>query len=624
MSGLGGVPESLGKIAFEAGEELTPKIADLAVKGAQKLLPASVAPSVSRGIAEATTWGIKAATNLYPLEDQLTGKYGNQINMDRKLYEQRRDFHKGNLVQNPSQYNLSPQQTQNFNQTDYHKLAHNAASSEVFGPNMEVLAGKLDAMRREYNQKWPGYGELKVRNIADAMGIYFHEQVQKEGGKGVLSPAGSVAYNLTQHPATEDIKFRPSEYKAPQSGERKTNLLASATYATLAGVEHYLTTPLNGLLGQSLSSFAKALPVLINPHYAENVKNAIYMLGGLGEFQAREETAMMEFKNGFISKFAPGTVGEFLHKNFPIPVMDMASLRNAIFFAEQGRWRAMEIRDDLLSGDARRVRNGMHDAVYNGMNPNAIIKRGTLDIDDLRQAMHTNVNDRMFTNMGARRSPISQRSFIYRLGTMFHGYRTGMSRLVGKTLLNHIRKQDPQSALKDWLVLALLFPTMGNLMDMGKHIFHGYNWRDELDEFEEKEKTRLGLNGFDLGKMFLANLDGLSNFATLGIFSSYSRTLTKTMYMGTLLGPIVGARIEEAHDLWQWIANNKDAQKGPYQAKTSDAIWRDIIHATPYLPNAIGRAMFPTQQQLNKEKPQTTKSIKAKQAVQRGKLKKGK
>ena len=620
MGGFGGVVTDLGKAAYEglkqsgvggavfsAGEKVARDVGEAASSYAGKSKVGQyLAPKV-----ESMSQAVQnMAAKTFGLESQLTGPTGAKLNEHLKIFE--KEFDKQQAI-HLKEAKINPQHPM-FGQPEYEikGYARRVARINTFGKNDALLAQHLNNIAIIQ-------GEEKAKNIADGLGVYFHDAARKDKG----AERTELTSNLYKNPLTRDIDFRNSPYNPVSDTERAIQSATHTVLAFKAGLAH-LSTPLNLLLGQSLSSFGKASTHLFGGGYA-GARAEMLSLNAIGSAFMEEAEQHYKFQNGLIKEYAPGSVGEFISKNWQIPGMSALRQRTMTMAAMQGKYSAMEAATTLLDQDAshKAVELAEENLRYHGIDPDKIrTQNGQLMPEDIRSAMYENVNRRVFISTGRNRAPIAVQNSFGRLIGMYHSYAAAQSKFIQKEVMRSIQRGNPAEVAKTFATLGIIFPAVGAAIAGLEQFWMGKP--DAIENTKEQEANILNPGGFLDGKNFADRLDGILHVAGFGVMSSYTRAAGRRKLINTIAGPTINAGaelIQDAYAAGKGIATGADRGKDEYKAKTWAPLARDILHDVPSLGVGAWASehFFPTQQQLNKQKPMTKRRLAAQRAAARKK-----
>jgi hypothetical protein len=562
---MGGFGKAIGTIAFEQGE----KLAEKAIQN----------PAVHDGL-------IHFVDGFFGHETTFTGKSGEWITkqlktkfepeFDRQLSIQTKAAQAGGGITPPH---------------EIHAAARNAARQITFGKNDQLLAGAIKAAEQEH-------GQNKAQTMVDRLGIYFHEKAFPTS-RGQTS--SQLVGNLGRNKATANLPFTPSPYKPPQDLERGVMKVTTAALAYKAGLAH-LSTPLNMLITQNISSFGKAMGVLFGHDYA-GTKAALIASDSIGHALAEEYQQAYQFRNGMIAKYAPGSIGEMLSKNWMVPGLSAIRQRSMIAAAYQGGIVAKEAAHELINGNAK---HGAVDLQWLGIDPNEILASGgVLSPEHIRQAQYMNVQKTIFANSGLTRARYATAGPFGRMVTVFHNYAAMQGNMIASALKKDIwEKRDPVAAFKTIATLAIVAPNVGNFTYTLEQLARGKEWDDPTGHFLDREKALYGANAFK------ENIESFSHIAGFGVATSYARAAGKEKLATAMLGAVPNAAIEIGQDIAKASPSGVPfvGQKHP----SAIPLARDILHDIPSLGigSILADKLFPTKAEQLANRPKTIKQIK--------------
>lgn len=595
---------------FKSGEKATVAMdKQLGGRLGQQYVAEKSASYRSMGDTAKQVWG-----KLFGLESQLPaqGMAGPMIKRSLADYARTTDANIAKIAADNKQIGRVMNQGELHNAaTKGHKLSTGTflrgSRDEVYGDKDQILTGMLHLIEKEH-------GEEKAKNIADAMGVHFHEESKRVGGSSGLNGTRLVK-NLAKDPLTEQVKWRESQYKERSELEKKVTSYMSATLAYKAGIAH-LSTPLNMLVGTSLSSFGKATQHAFGNGYKDAVAQ-LQFYGALGELSAMESDQLYKFEHGLIHKFQPGTVGQIIHENFQIPFFSMARKRAMVMAGMQGKYIAEEQAANLMSGNKGLVDRAMLELKYLGIDGRDVAARGgQLSHEEIRNAIYENANQRVFIDSGRNRSQFATSSAMGRLTGMYHNYAAQQGNFMLREFRrNLIERKDPMQLVKDLAILGTVFPAVGSGIYGLEKLWMGKKPADVKAEFLKENDPR----------ELAARAEAFAHTAGFGIMASYARSLGRAKLAQAMLGPIGSAGVELVQDSYKagsGFIEGKDVGKGPGKVKTWEPLARDVLHDIPSLGvGAIAAEhLYPTQKTLNERQPLTSKKISARQAAQRKKL----
>lgn len=480
--------------------------------------------------------------------------------------------------------------------------AMHEAADNVYGTKRENLARIMYAVRAEH-------GDAKVTQLTDYMGIILHEQ--KYTLPGTAQETSKTASLLAKSPQLTDLglKFKASPYHAMTGTEQAVNRYTTATLAPYVALWHGPQAILNSGFNAHLSSMVKALGDVYSPSTFENTKQQLLAQNGLGHLMLDEQTQLWNFKKGLINKFAPNSIGEFLHKNYLLPGMSYVRSFNMVYSSAVGKYEAEHAAQAVLAG-GKNMKYGANKLADLGINWKEVVANNGLTPDHTRVAMARMNQLNNFMESSGARSRFTVTSPWGRTLTMFHQYATMEGNLITKRIADSLqRKHDPLQTLQILTTLGLAFPTAGFFIN---NVVKGMTGREEhpVDAFSTEEKNYL--EGKDFGDALLM----IGRMGAGGVWYDYANAATRNKLAEAALGPVANAGIELGTDAYK----ASPLSPGGSEHK-ADQFKRDLLRDTPsYGYGArLAHELYPTQAQRNAAKPMTSRRISAKRAAERRK-----
>jgi hypothetical protein len=566
MGGFGGV-------AFKAIEE-----------GGSKLVAKGLStPAVHEGL-------VKAADHFFGMDSTLTGKSGQALSgfLKRSFepeFDRQLSIH--TKAAEAAGSTMAPHEVRT--------LARNEARANTAGSKDYILANYIKAVEQEH-------GQNKAQAVVDHLGIYFHEKAYPQGNAGGGTSSKLVSNIAKKGQTTHGLHFKASPYEPPGVVENAIHKTTAASLAYKAGLAH-LSTPLNMLISNNLSSFTKAMGVMFGHDYA-GVKAQMMATDAIGHTLHEEYQQMYRFRNGMINKYAPGSIGEFISKNWMIPGISAVRQRTMVAAAYQGHIVAKEAAHELINGNPR---NAIADLSWLGIDHNAVkANGGNLTPEQLRMAAQQNVQKNVFAETGLSRSRFATQGPYGRLTMVFHNY----AAMQGNFILSAIKKElvekrDPVAAAKILATLAVIAPNVGNFTYSLEQLARGKDWDDPFGHFKDRTKALYGANALS------ENMESFTHIAGFGVATSYARAAGKDKLTQAMIGAVPSAGVEAVQDVFKTTPafGNKNPSFKP--------LARDILHDIPSLGlgGILAEKYLPTaaQERARDQRPLTSKQIKARQ-----------
>lgn len=540
----------------------------------------------------------------FTLNSKLTGKGGEVIGKMLKSFEDRKDYH---LTQFTPKTSALPGTT-----PEPHEIMAQAvkkARAEVFGQKHENLARALAVVRQEHG----AHGDYKVKELTDHLGIYFHDLMyQNPKSKGWNSTLSS---DLSKSKALAGIKFAPSTYSAPGQGsstvmnraEVPLEKIASGAFAYKAGLAHAPQSLVNGLQNARASSLIKAIGEIFGSGY-KGAKSQLIASNAVGSMLFHEYSQMYNFKSGAIAKLAPGSVGEFVHKNWLIPGMDAARNMGMVISGLTGKYDAQYAAHAVMNGQEKRASLILERMGIKWQDVKA--RGGQLTQYEQEQAMRSMIQQNMFRDRNRYQTKLGASTPIGRLFTIFHSYAVMEGNLITESIKrNMFQMHDPAMLLQQLATLAVVIPTVGNAIYSIDEAWTGRN-EHPVDNFVGREKAIY--EGHQAAEIFKA----ISHMGGFGVAAGMINGASRHRLANYFLGAPINAGIEAVES---GIAATKSDSQHPHAA---DEFKRDLLHDVPSMGIGayIASKAYPTKTARDATRPMTSRRLSARRAAARRKL----
>ena len=466
------------------------------------------------------------------------------------------------------------------------------AQDIAFGQNRSSIQGVLKHVEKTVSKN-------RADILADHLNIMFKEQIDPQG----LSRFDRDM-RKTQVKDYEGYNTLPSSYKRP--GPVETNVLRSknAMLAYKAAIPH-LASNLNILISDGFINYAKVLATNFGPGRkgAEATVLATNAISELWYTGYREKQA---FDNGIIKKYAPGGVGEFIHRNLYIPGMSRVRYETLLMSAHASKLAAQEASAQLMRGNTKMALPMLQEL---GLDASKIKgQQGLLLQDDIDKAYYHGTNTRAFLNQTDNRTALSQQSAIYRVMGSFHNYISSQSQFLRNTFRRQFQQGDFIGIARNIGLMGMAFPVLGATIYESERLLSGNDWDDPSGHLANRvEATPAGLaydaiagreNAASSARIALNTIDNLSHLASFGVATGYVRGAARNNLAGQMMGPIPNMLVQGAQDALK--ATSTDSRH-PHAA---EPLSRDILSDTlPYgLGSILTHQLLPTTKEKNKNK----------------------
>lgn len=557
--------EGLGGILFEAAE-----------KGLEN------SPTLHAGLND-------FVNHTFTLDSKLTGQGGGMIKKMLSAFGDRRDYHLSNMVKiaKTSGSTIEPHIIQS--------QAVQKARAEVFGAKHENLARALHKVQQEHG----AFGDEKVRDLTDHLGIYFHDEQYHSKNNRWTS---AIPADLSKFKPFKEIAFKPSSYKKPGNTERLAQKVASGAFAYKAGIAHTPQAFVNSLLNARASSLVNTIGEIFGSGYA-SAKSQLIASNAIGNVLFHEYAQQYNFRNGVISKFLPGSVGEFIHSNYMIPGINAARSMGMIISGLVGKYDAEYAARAVVTGQEKRAALILDRM---GINWKDVQQRGgQLTQNEREKAMRSMIQQNMFRDREGARTKVSAATPMGRLFYLFHSFTNMQSRMVvDSARRNLLQVHDPAMLVQNLAALAVVMPTVGNAIYSIDRTVTGKT-EHPIDDFTGREKAMYSARN---------TAEVIESIAHMGGFgSAYGLIQAGARYR--LANYILGAPLSAGLELSQDAIKAKKADDTHPHA--ADQFKRDILHDIPSMGIGayIANRELPTRQAIEAARPMTPKRMRAKMAA---------
>lgn len=465
--------------------------------------------------------------------------------------------------------------------------ASKQAQDIAFGQRRSAIQGVLKHVEKTVSKN-------RADILADHLNIMFHSEADMSGLSSFdkdmrYTPKGASDY--------EGFYGPPSKYKAPGPGERKVLQAKNAMLAYKAAIPH-LASNLNILLNDGFQTYAKVLAT----NFGSGRKGAeatVLATNAISELWYNGYREKQAFDNGIIKQFAPGGVGEFLHRNLYIPGMSRVRYETLLMSAHASKMAADEATAQLLKGNVKWAEPMLKEL---GLDAAKLQRQGGMLQDDIDKAYYHGTNFRAFLNQKDNRSVLSQRSVAYRVMGSFHNYVSSQSQFMRKIFVRQYQQGDFIGIARNIGLLSMVFPVLGSTIYESERLLTGEDWDDPAKHLWNRlEATPAGQvydaltgrqNAASAAKTVINTLDSLSHLASFGTATGYVRGAARAHLANQIAGPIPN----------MFIQAGKDVFKAPMNSKP---LKRDVLEDTlPYgIGSILSHQLIPTKAEQNAGKP---------------------
>lgn len=488
---------------------------------------------------------------------------------------------------------------------EINRAASKQASKEVFGPNQERLQSMLKAVERD---KGKNHADILSNHLqvmlksapieeGPAKGRSLFDINMARGGLG----NGARSYSAEAAPGF-DAPLSP--YRGRQGYETAIGK-ARATLAYKAAPIHMANATLNIASDSGLGNLFKTLGTIWGP----GRQGAIAQLqhsDAISEFNLQEYTQHLEFQKSGVAKYAPGSVGEFIHKNMFIPGMSAVRRETILMAAHSGKLMAQEATSRLKAGDRQWALPALNQL---GLDANKLTAQNfQLTADDIQKAYYHGANSKVFLDPYDRTPTFWRQSPLWRSTKAFSGYITKQNAFERDLILRQYRQGDFVGIARNLALKAAVYPVVGATLYELDRLLTGEDWDDPKKHYANRlEYTPAGMaydlvagrnNAVNTARTTINTLDMLARLGVWGATTGYIRGMNRANLAQHLLPPEVNVGVQLAQDMDK--AAHTDGQH-PDRWKPAA---RDVMAEVPYGAGSIAsHYLLPTQKEQAAQKP---------------------
>lgn len=462
----------------------------------------------------------------------------------------------------------------NMDHREIRSHARKLASEEVFGPHREVIQGVLKHLENTGNTN-------KANIIADHFNVLFQEVPMQGGGAAGLS---SFDTDMRKGSILSGRAFEthPTQYRGRNTLERIANW-HQRTLAYKAAIPH-LTSNLNIMLSDGFGVYAKSLAQTFGPG-RKAAEAQVLATNAIGEMAMNGYREKQMFDKGIIKQFAPGSVGEFIHRNILIPGMNSVRYNTLLMSAHASKLAGEEAAYFLVNGNTKRALPVLKEL---GLDPAKIAaQKGQLLPEDIAKAYYYGTNSRAFLQQRDNRTIMGQQSPLWRTIGAFHSYVSSQANFIRKTFMRQYAAGDFAGIARNIALMGVAFPIAGATIYESERLLTGNDWDDPAQHYEDQihgsldgyiyDAIRGEAHGKSAAKSAVNTIDLLSHLASFGVATGYIRGATRSHLANQIIGPDANMIVQGAEDTLKAThtdANHPDAWK---------ALARDFMQDTPSL-----------------------------------------
>jgi hypothetical protein len=474
------------------------------------------------------------------------------------------------------------------------QAAKKQASDEVFDEHRQVIQGVLKHVEKTV-------GKNRADILADHLNVLLQEAPIKAGpNKG----KSTFDVDMMRGGSENGFDTPATKYRPPSLAE-KTATIHQRTLAYKAAIPH-LASNLNILLSDGFKTYAQTLGTTFGPG-RKAAEAQVLATNAIGELTMNSYKEKQAFEKGLIHQFAPGGVGEFIHRNMYIPGMSSVRYNTLMMSAHASMLAAKEASDHLMQGDMKYALPMMHELK---LDPNKILaQHGQFLPEDVEKIYYHGTDTRAFLSQGDKRTIMGQKSPLYRTMGAFHKYVSNQASFMKYVFKRQFQQGDFVGIARNLSLLATVFPVLGATIYESERLLSGKDWDDPVGHSEHRiEGTPLGVvydsvegknKATSKAKIALQTIDNLSHLASFGVATGYIRGASRAHLAEQMLGPDATMAIQGFQDVLK-AAHYDDKHKA-----AAKPLKRDLLSDIPSLGlgSILSHKLVPTKAEVDKDKP---------------------
>jgi len=476
----------------------------------------------------------------------------------------------------------------------HHEISSEAAKTAqdmVFGKNRAAIQGVLKHVENTVSKN-------RADILADHLNILFKESPDSQG-------LSSFDRDMRKGTPDQKVNTPPSPYRGANFYEKNIGRTHQALLAYKAAIPH-LASNLNILISDGFQTYAKVVNQNFNPSTRKGAEAAVLATNAISELWHTSYKEKQEFDKGLISKYAPGGVGEFLHRNMYIPGMSRVRYETLMMSAHASKLAAEEASQHLMQGNDKMALPMLREL---GLDANKIKRQnGQLLSDDIDKVYYHGTNARAFLNFAENRTALFQRSPLFRTAGAFHNYVSSQSQFFRNVFKRQYEQGDFMGITRNIGLLSMAFPVVGATIYESERLLSGNDWDNPTGHLEKRlEDTPAGAvydevagrqKAGSAAHIALGTIENLSHIAAFGVATGYVRGASRANLAGQVLGPDANIALQGA----------QDALKSLHTSNRKPDAWKPVARdaMSDFTPLGIGsiasHKLLPTKQDRDAKK----------------------
>lgn len=483
------------------------------------------------------------------------------------------------------------------------KVAKQKASDDVFG----MHKARIQAMLKQVG----AVDRNKADVLSNHLNIMFEEAAPEKGFN-----KGKSKFDIAMARGKSQGFDTPSSPYKPQHPVEKGLRMLRKGLAFKAAPIHGAVNILNALNEDGLVKTLTTLKDIWGPSRQGTIAR-IQVSDAISEIMINPLKEYAAFQAGRISKFAPGSVGQFVHRNMFIPGMNMVRRESIYAGANLGKLLAEEAAEHLKAGNDKWALPAFRSLGLDATKIKA--QQFQLAPEDIAKAYYHGANNRIMLHPYDSTPTFWRQSPMFRSMKAFSGFVAKQWEFEKRVAYKQFQQGDFAAIARNVALKALAFPIVGSLIYETDRIIMGEDHDHPLEHYGARlEATPDGaiwdaLNGKQDGpgaaQITINSIDMITKLGVLGNTWGYMRGADRSNLAGRFAPP-------EVNELFQL---GQDATKAAHYDEThphaADYLGRDILSDIPFtlgLGSNLSHELLPTKKERDANKYHRYKRSKAK------------
>lgn len=495
------------------------------------------------------------------------------------------------------------------------------AMKEVYGPHLEAIQGVI------YHAKQT-VGEHRAQVLSDTLNILYKQEradptsytgTNTKYAKYLTDNEGLSPIDVAlRRKGNNQVFTKPSKYEiGSKNATRFGKIRQLIAYG--AAVPHSVTATLNTATEAGIMHAVRAFNDSFGPGSAAK-ESALLTSNAISEFKITELKQDEAFNSGVIKKFAPNSVGEFLHRNFLQPGMPFVRRQNLKLGAFAGKNWAEEAAQNLARN--KRIDYSRFVLKKLGLDEAKIAsQRFQLMPDDIEKAYYHGANNFAFLGAKTKTPSFWRQSPWLRATNAYMGSVANQAAFERNVMHSQIARGDMLGLARNLAIKTIAYPVIGATIYEIAKLRLGMDWDDPIGHYENNTmdtpaglliekmtgQDRIQEDNFE---MLNHSIEMMSHVGAFGQLTSVIRDTNRSELGRKFYPPEANMGIQLFED------SMKAAHYDSNHEHAADPLGRDVINDA-ILPFGAGQILshmvFPTKKERDKNKYKRYKHSKTRQ-----------